>query len=235
MNDLPAFDGFPRECVKFLLDLKANNNKAWFEAHRREYEEYVLSPAQAFVVHMGEKLKAISPNIHADPRVDKSIFRIYRDIRFSKDKSPFKTSLAMWFWEGSGARMDCSGYYFHLEPPHLLLGMGIYMFSDALLRAYRDSVVDPEYGPDLTEAIHHVALIGAYQIGGKHYKKVPPGYDPAHPNVELLLYNGLTAGIETEIPEELYSLEILDICYHKYEDMSPLHKWLLGLTERVAG
>ena len=233
MIDLPIFDGFPRECVKFLIDLKANNSKPWFEAHKQEFEEYVLAPAQAFVLAMGEKLKAIAPNIHADPRTDKSIFRIYRDVRFSKDKSPFKTSLAMWFWEGNRKRMECSGYYFHLEPPTLLLGTGIYMFPDALLRAYRDSVVDPDYGQDLVEALRLLREKGAYHIGEKHYKKVPPGYDPAHPNAELLLYNGMTAGVETEIPAGFYSAAILDTCFRRYEEMSPLEKWLVELTERA--
>jgi uncharacterized protein (TIGR02453 family) len=232
--DFPIFNGFPRECVKFLIDLKENNNKPWFETHRQEYEEYVLTPAQAFVLNMGEKLKTIAPNIHADPRIDKSIFRIYRDVRFSKDKSPFKTSLAMWFWEGNRARMECSGYYIHLEPPTFLLGTGIYMFPDNLLRAYRDSVVEPDYGQDLVEALHLIAQKGPYSIGGKHYKKVPPGYDPAHRNAELLLYNGMTAGVETAIPDEFYTAEILDVCLRRFEDMSPLEKWLVELTERAA-
>ena len=87
MADNNNFRGFPKECVQFFTELEKNNNKHWFETHRKDYEEYVLNPARQFVLTMGERLKKISPGIVADPRIDKSIFRIYRDTRFSKNKS----------------------------------------------------------------------------------------------------------------------------------------------------
>jgi uncharacterized protein (TIGR02453 family) len=191
-----------------------------------------LEPAQDFIVEMGTRLKQLSPGIHADPRVNMSIFRIFRDIRFSKDKTPYKTHLGIWMWEGGGAKFESSGYYFHLEPPNILLGVGIHMFSKDLLKAYREAVVDPVAGPALVDAAKQVSESGDYKLGGEHYKRVPRGYDAEHPNAELLRYNGLTAGEEVPIPEEFYSEALLDYCYKRYADMYPIQHWLFELTEK---
>jgi uncharacterized protein (TIGR02453 family) len=230
---MPEFDGFPRGSITFINSLRQNNNKPWFESHRNEFEQFLLEPAREFVVAMGERLRQISPGIHAIPQVDRSIFRIHRDIRFSKDKSPYKAHMGIWFWEGDRPKMECSGYYLHLEPPNLMLGVGIHMFPDSLLKPFRDSVVDPFHGPALVEAVHRVASQGSYQLGGKHYKRVPRGYDPEHANAEFLLFNGLTTGVEVGLPEEFFSNQILDYCFDKFSDMAPIHRWLLALTQRA--
>ena len=83
MNTSP-FTGFPKETLQFFTDLAANNNKPWFDAHKPDYQNYVLAPARGLVVALGARLQDLSPNVVADPRVNKSNFRIYRDIRFSK-------------------------------------------------------------------------------------------------------------------------------------------------------
>ena len=82
---MSGFNGFPPEAVTFFKELRENNNKTWFEVHNPDFQQFVLEPAQDFILEMGSKLKKLSPGIHAEPRVNKSIFRIYRDIRFSKD------------------------------------------------------------------------------------------------------------------------------------------------------
>ncbi|HOT45925.1 MAG TPA: DUF2461 domain-containing protein [Spirochaetota bacterium] len=228
------FSGFPRECLAFYRDLAKNNAKQWFEQHRNEYEENVMVPARQFVTAMGEALSRRSPGIHADPRTDKSIFRIYRDVRFSRDKRPFKTNLALWFWEGRGPRMECSGYYFHLEPKTLMLGAGIYMFPKHMVKEYRDSVVHRTYGPGLDRAVKKVLEKGPYGLGGAFFKKVPRGYPADHANAEYLLYNGLWAGIEMPVPKELFSPELVPFCRRHYGNMAPVHEWLLNLTGRVS-
>ena len=232
MSGTSAFSGFSKDTLNFYNQLKENNNKTWFEEHRSDYETYVMTPTREFVVAMGEHLEKLSPGILADPRVNKSIFRINRDTRFSKDKTPYKTNLAMWWWQGDGPRMECSGYYFHLEPSSLLLGVGIHTFPKGILQAYRDSVVDPVHGSELKQAIQEVTKQDKYSVGGKHYKRVPRGYDPDHENAELLLYNGITVGDETSIPQAFYSEDLLDYCFEVYQDLNPIHKWLYELTER---
>ncbi len=141
MTDNFPFGGFPGDCVKFLQNLSQNNTKHWFQQHKDDYKDNVLAPAQDFVVALGERLRKISPRVVAVPRVDRSIFRIYRDTRFTRDKSPFKTHLAIWLWEGDWPKNDNSGFYFHLEPPSLMLGVGIYIFPKPLLEEFRESVV----------------------------------------------------------------------------------------------
>ena len=140
------FAGFDKKTARFFNQLGKNNDKAWFDRHRPDYDNHVMAPARDFVVAMGEKLRAKFKGIQAEPKVNKSIFRINRDTRFSKDKSPYKTHLGLWMWEGDAPRMECSGFYFHFEPPNLLLGVGIYRFSKPLLEAYRHSVDDPKTG-----------------------------------------------------------------------------------------
>ena len=233
MSTTSDFNGFSKETVDFFTQLKENNNKAWFDFHKSEYDTFVMSPVRDFVVAMGEKLEQISPGIHADPRVNKSIFRIYRDTRFSKDKTPYKSHLAMWWWEGDGQRMECSGYYFHLEPPNLMLGIGVYMFPKGMIQTYRDSVVDPVYGAALKDVIYEVSRSEKYSLGGKHYKRVPRGYDPEHENANLLLYNGLHVGHETSIPDAFFSADLVEYCFLVYQDLYPVHKWLAEMIERT--
>lgn len=231
MKDNPSFTGFPKVGVQFLKDLSKNNDKVWFNRNKETFTTQLLQPAQVFVVVMGKTLEKIARDIHADPRTDKSIFRIYRDTRFSADKSPFKTHLGIFWWEGDRPKMECPGFYFHLEPPNLFLGCGLYMFSKPLLKTYRESVVDKKSGAALVSAIKAVSK--KTKIGGKHYKQTPRGFDSDHPNAEYLLYNGLHVMTETKIPKELFSEDLVDYCFKLYKDMQPLHKWLVEMTKRA--
>ncbi|MGC8602111.1 MAG: DUF2461 domain-containing protein [Desulfomonilaceae bacterium] len=233
MNDQSCFKGFPVECVKFYNDLRKNNTKKWFDEHKTEFENYVMEPARDFVMEMGMILKKISPAIIADTRYSKSIFRPFRDIRFSKDKKPYKTHLGIFFWEGRLAKMDCPGYYFHLEPPMLMIAAGNHCFSKSMLDLYRKAVVDPKFGKALSRAAKDVKSKGDYHLGEKQYKQVPRGYDKNHENAEFLLFGGLTAWTEIMIPDEFYSYDIVSYCFNKFKDLSPIHKWLVKMIERI--
>ena len=220
------FNGFPKETVQFLGDLSINNNKPWFDAHKVVYQNYVLEPARECVLALGDRLQEISPNVDADPRVNKSIFRIYRDIRFSKDKTPYKTNLALWFPVGEGVeKFDKPGYYMSLEPGSLMLGVGIHRFSKPLLKKFRDAVIDPSLGVKLAKVSAQLGKKG-YKLGEKTYKRTPRGYDPEHPMAEFLLFGGLTTGIETEIPKALYTPEYIDYCFGVFSDLVPVIHWI---------
>jgi uncharacterized protein (TIGR02453 family) len=227
------FEGFKKEGIQFLEKLKDNNNKEWFNSNKHIFENELLDPARSFVMLMGEKLQKWAPEINADPRRDKSIFRIYRDTRFSKDKSPYKTHLGIFFWEGHLPKMECSGLYFHLEPPNLGLFAGMHQFSPGLLKVYRDAVIDPAAGKELETSLEKIKRAGSYDTGGLHYKRVPKGYNPAHPRAELLRYNGLWAGNSIPIPSELYSEKIIDFCVSRFVDMLPVHQWLVALITNL--
>jgi uncharacterized protein (TIGR02453 family) len=227
------FNGFPKEVLTFYRELIHHNDRNWFDEHKKDYKEYVIAPAQQFVMAMGERLRVLSTGIVADTRTNGagSIFRIYRDTRFSPDKSPYKTFLGIFFWEGSRKKVENSGYYFQLEPNKLMLAAGIHIFPKPLLKTYRDAVVHPKQGLRLLEAVESVIALEEYQIGGRHYKRIPSGYDGEHKNAEYLRYNGMHAYVEGDIPEELHSEAILDYCFKRFQDMSPIHKWLVNIME----
>ena len=231
MAEASKFQGFSRGTVKFFEGLGRNNRKAWFEEHKAQYENEVLTPSREFVGALGQGLKKLAPLVNADPRVNKSLFRIYRDVRFSPDKSPYKTHLGLWFWEGPGPRMECSGFYFHLEPPNLMLAVGMHIFPPHLLAPYRRAVADPKLGAALARAVKKVRAAG-YEVGGVKYKRVPRGYDPEHPRGELLKHDGLWAAYEAPAPPEFFTGELPGWCLPHYRAMLPLHQWLLELTVR---
>jgi uncharacterized protein (TIGR02453 family) len=229
------FNGFPESLSSFFEDLRLNNDREWFEANRARYDRDVLEPSKAFVVTMGQALRVFAPDVHAEPKVNRSLFRIHRDVRFSPDKSPYKTNMGVWFWEGEGKRMECSGFYLHVEPPTLMLGVGIYQFPKPLLDAWRESVIHPKLGPALVEAIAQVEAIrpGAYKMGGQTYKRIPRDYDPDHDLADLLLFSGLYAGLEVPTPESFASPGFIDFCADHYRAMLPVHRWLKDMTARV--
>ncbi len=227
MSNQVVFDGFFKDTVSFFNRLKKHNEKEWFQSHRGDYESYVLTPARSFVAAMGERLTEISPDIKAVPKINKSLFRINRDTRFSPDKSPYKTHMGIFFWEGVRPRMECSGFYCHLEPPNLMIGAGIYMFPKTGLFRFRKAVVDPESGESLSQALTSISRLKGYEIGGRHYKRVPSGFDSNHPHSDLLLHNGLYAGKTIPIPDEFYTAELINFCWKNFIALAPLHMWLV--------
>jgi uncharacterized protein (TIGR02453 family) len=233
MSPQLKFEGFSKQTVKFFKDLKHNNSKAWFEKNRGIYDNQVMLESQLFIAEMGQKLQKIAPDIVAIPKTDKSIFRIYRDVRFSKDKSPYKTHLGILLWEGPFRKLENPGFYFHLEPDKLFLGSGIYMIPKNLMQIYRESVVHQEYGESFIRAIKKVQKKPEYKIGWKQYKKTPRGFDENQKNAEYLLYGGIGFEYEEKLSDVIYTTEILDYVYEKYKDMLPIHKWLKEMVERA--
>ena len=232
MADGPSFEGFPEAGLEFLEGLAANNNRDWFEAHRDEYAASLLGPAQLFVAALGERMLTFAAGLTYDTGTSGSgsILRIYRDIRFSKDKRPYHTHLRIVFWEGPWKKMENPSFFIGVTPDHAGLYSGVHAFNKPQLAAYRNAVDDEARGVQLSEAISQVRAARGYEIGGEHYKRVPRGYDPEHENACLLLHNGLYAGMEAGIPTEMHSADFLDYCLFRMKDMAPLHEWLAGLT-----
>jgi uncharacterized protein (TIGR02453 family) len=228
-----SFPGFPKECLTFFEQLGRHNDRDWFEEHRGDYEKHVLEPAAGFIAAMGEKLKAIAPRIIADPRINKSIFRLYRDTRFSKDKTPYKTHLGIYMWEGEDKKLECPGFYFHLEPGHVLIGGGIYILTKPLLEIYRQSVVHERHGPELEKILDLAQKDFPNNLENEKYKKVPRGFTPDHPRAELLKFKGMTIGEQTPVSKVFFSEKCVDYVYRRFEKMAALHNWLLAMTKRM--
>jgi len=217
---------FPKSAAAFLAKLSKNNNKEWFDAHREEFETHLFIPAQMFVNELGERLKSISPGIIAIPKTDKSIFRLHRDVRFSKDKSPYKTNMGILLWEGEGKKMECSGYYFHIEPKSFFLGTGMYIFTDPQIKKFREIVSNEKKAEELKSIMQKIEKKG-YTFGGKTLKKTPRDYDKEYPFADLYLYTGLYCGYESKNMNEVFEDDLTEFCFGKFKNHLPLHNWLV--------
>ncbi len=221
------FKGFPKELPKFLSQLQKNNTVAWFSARKEDYDTIVKHPSEEFVSSMGEELKIFCPGINAIPKVNKSLFRINRDIRFSTDKSPYKTNLGILFWEGPGKRMESSGFYFHLEGDMMMLGCGLYIFPKPIIQKFRETVMDKKKGKELQKIIETLVSNG-YGMGTKYYKKIPKEFSPSTEfEKEYLLYSGLSTYMEFPISDILFSPGIIDFTRNHFEKMNPLQRWIV--------
>ncbi|MEE9165543.1 MAG: DUF2461 domain-containing protein [Nitrospinota bacterium] len=220
------FNGFTKKTITFLRGLEKNNSKEWFDENRDLYDDHLMMPATLYVKEMGEKLKTISPGIVADPRRDKSIFRLNRDVRFGANKKPYKTHLGIYFWDGKGKKLENPGFYFQLDKSKIMFGVGMHIFPREMLNPYRDAVTDPEMGGELKKIITKISKNTGYKHGWTKYKKVPKGYDPDHPNKDYLLYGGIGFMYEEKNPKALFDKKFIDYSFKIFNDMSPLHKWL---------
>ncbi|GAB4108167.1 MAG: DUF2461 domain-containing protein [Acidobacteriota bacterium] len=173
------------ELFRFLRDLRANNRREWFEAHRDRYEQHVREPLLQFVREFEFRLGGISTQFVADARrTGGSLFRIYRDVRFSRDKSPYKTHAALQFRHRQGKNVHAPGFYLHLEPDQCFAGIGIWRPDRPALNRIRAALLQrPQQWLD---AIGDPDFRRVYQLGGDSLKRPPQGIDPNHPLIEDL-------------------------------------------------
>ena len=174
---------FSRETFRFLADLKKNNNTPWFDANKPRYEQHVKAPALQFIRDAGPVLAKISDQIVADPRpVGGSLFRIYRDTRFSQDKTPYKTHVGIHFTHRqSKGDAHAPGYYVHIEPGDSGVYAGVWHPEAEMLKRIRDRIVDKPQDWKKVRA----ASVGMW-TEGESLKRPPAGYPPDHPFVEDL-------------------------------------------------
>jgi uncharacterized protein (TIGR02453 family) len=178
---MPAMPHFTPAIFKFLGDLAKNNNRDWFKANKARYEECLLRPALTFIGDFGPHLAKISKHFVADPRpVGGSLFRIYRDTRFAKDKSPYKTHVGIHFRHASGKDAHAPGFYFHIAPDESFLAMGLWVPETDVAHSIRSAIVDDPKGWKRAVSDKSLAL------GGERLARPPRGFDKDHPLVEDL-------------------------------------------------
>lgn len=217
---------FPKETFTFLKGIAANNEKAWFESHRDLYEAGYVAPAKAFVEAIGPKLRKLSPEVKFEPKINGSLSRINRDIRFSKDKRPYKDHLDLYFWHGDRKRWDSPGFWFRLTAKTAYVGAGMFGFMPDQLESFRQSVIHPRSGKALLAAVAAVRKKGDYEIGGKSRKLMPRGYDADPDRRDYLLHEGLYAGTEFDASAALEP-GFMDLCLKHFANTWPIGKWLL--------
>ena len=234
MDEVKAFDGFPEEGFNFFRELAVNNNREWFKQHKQEYIDFLQTPALSLVVELGERLKSDFPRIAYDLRTNGagSIMRIYRDIRFSKDKTPYKTHIGINFWEGP-QKKGSPGFHFFMDTEGAAFYGGYHVFPKEYLTAYRDSVASERSGENLRKALDKMVKNKGFEFGGEQLKRVPPGYDKESLRGDLLRYKGLYASSPQIGAEELGSPDLVDSCFERCVNMSPLHHWLVKVAKRA--
>jgi uncharacterized protein (TIGR02453 family) len=214
---------FPAETLPFLRDLRAHNDKAWFDANRDRYEAGYVEPAKALVEAIAPALDELVPGIVTEPRVNGSIFRINRDTRFSKDKTPYKDHLDLWFWEGD-RKTATSGLFLRIAPDAVTVGAGAHGFDRDRLARFRTAVTVPDTGGQLTSIVAALDRAG-HDVGGAAYARTPRGFTPTPDQDRLLRHNALH--VHAELPADLVlDPELTATLLRHWRAFVPLHRWL---------
>ncbi len=180
----PVAPRFSPALFSFLRGLAADNDKAWFEEHRSEYDANVKEPALDFIEAFRPRLHSISPHFEANARVNGgSLFRIHRDTRFSKDKTPYKTNTGMHFRHERAKDVHSPGFYLHLEPRNCFMGVGIYKPETKVAYTIREMIAAE---PDRWQAITGGDFADTFALMGDSLKRPPKGFDPDHPLIDDL-------------------------------------------------
>jgi len=200
-----AFTGIPIAALDFYEDLEADNSKAFWTAHKPVYDEAVRAPLEALGAALAEEFGA--------PKV----FRPYRDVRFAKDKTPYKTNQGVYFADSSR--------YLHITAAGLFVAGGDWDTSSPQVARLREAVADDVSGPRLEQAIAAVTKAG-FEIGGDRLSRVPTGYDKEHPRGELLKHKSLTGHAELGAPAWLSTKRAVTEVTKRFRALAPLVDWL---------
>lgn len=248
---MAQFSGFPAEGFQFLRELGENNNKPWFEANKDRYRDSVQTPAIALVEELGSCLAAEFPPVSYDTRTNGgSLMRIYRDTRFSADKRPYKTTVAMMFVPPGSKKMAAPGFGLQITPEYAELVAGQFAFQPEQLERYRQAVLADGPGRALEEAAAAVRAAGDapaaggapggaatsseeapnYPLGEPDLKGVPRGFDADHPRARWLRYKGLPVFAPTIPPEVVSSPALVETVMGHFRAMAPIWRWLMEYT-----
>jgi uncharacterized protein (TIGR02453 family) len=220
-EDVSAEARFTPDFFRFLKELAKNNNREWFTANKSRYETAVRDPSFAFVRAVGPKLGNLSRQLVADPRpVGGSVMRIYRDIRFSRDKSPYRTTVGIHFSHAAvGSEEEhLPGFFLHLAPADSWVYAGMWMPEPKRLQQIRKALVDQSAEWKRVKA-------AVPEIEGESLKRPPPGFDPGHPLIEDLKRKGFTSGLsipDSTVTSGDFPNRFISLC----RSLNPLNRFL---------
>jgi uncharacterized protein (TIGR02453 family) len=224
---MSEFRGFKREAIQFLADLAANNDRAWFQPRKADYERLLKEPMEQLCVALSERFEARGVPLQADPRT--SVFRIYRDTRFSKDKSPYKTHIAASFpLKGAKKRAHGDGAYFHFQPGEMFMGGGMWRADKPRLDAFRAAVLKK---PDkVRAAFEDPAFVKVFKEvkTDEALRRVPPGYPADHPMADMFRWKDVIFGKRLSDAQVL-SAKLPDTLADSYAAALPVLRFLATL------
>ena len=219
-----GFPGFPPQAMPFLADLRDNNERDWFTAHRQIYDQAIRGPGEALLACLEPALASLTGGA-----VSGKIFRVHRDVRFSKDKRPYNAYLHIAFPARGGPREAVAcGYFFGLEPAGVRLGAGGFDFAGPVLDAYRAAVADPEKGSALEKLLAKLSKAGL-RVEGAELKRTPQPYAQDHPRAALLRRKGLHVWRDISDPEVIGGEALFEETLATFKTLAPLVKWLSDL------
>jgi uncharacterized protein (TIGR02453 family) len=219
------FAGFSRDAIQFLVDLAMHNERTWFQPRKNDYERLLKEPLETLCLALGERFQNRGMPFRADPA--RSPFRIYRDVRFSADKTPYKTHISAsfpWTGEGSGG----VGAYFHFQPGEMFAGGGMWHPEPAQLAAWRKAV--DENLASVKAVLDHPDFVSTFgQVSGDSLKRVPTGFAQDHPGAGLLKLKDVTFGRRLA-DDDVLSADLPDVLTTTFAASVPL----LGLLARLS-
>lgn len=216
------FRGFPPEALQFLRRLKRNNNREWFLKNKETYEQKVKAPMVELVLALGREMQPIAPEMSWDPK--RAIFRIYRDVRFSADKTPYKTHIAAVFHFHRLEKLNGAGLYFHVSPSELEIAGGVYKPGSEELLAIRQHIAaNHKRFRSIIEAPQFRKLFD--ELWGEQLTRPPKGFAKDHPAIDLLRYKHFLADV-TKPPDLAESPKLLPTLVTLFRAMMPMVRFL---------
>lgn len=203
-----TFEGFPEAALDFYDDLEIDNSKVFWEAHKETYRTAVAGPIQALTDDLAEEFGQAK------------IFRPYRDVRFAKDKTPYKTHQGAFVGVA-----PATGYYIQIGAPGVRVGAGFYDASAERLAAIRAAIDHRHHGPELEKIVAKLRKAG-WEIGGTTLETSPRGWDADHPRIELLRHKSLTAMRDYGFDEIIHTPELVDRIRNHWRATTPLVDWV---------
>lgn len=222
-----SFQGFTKDTIRFLFELGYHNNREWFQDHKKQYQDHVLKPFQDLVRDLGEKMLAIDPEFEITPAVDKTISRIYRDTRFSKDKTPYRNNVWISFKRKSVDWKEKPVYFFELYPDYYHFGMGFFIYTPAVRERLRKQVLSD--GETFLSMVSKIGKKSGIALAGDKFKRVkdkeaPPELREWYERKDLYLYN------RKELNDVLFSGRIVNSLFKDFLEMKPLYDYLWNVV-----
>jgi len=220
-----AFEGFSAGTLEFMRDLAEHNDRSWFAENRERYERDLLGPEREFVDAIGEAFSAVDPRVQAVPAIDRSIFRINRDTRFSRDKSPYKDYSDLFFWIGAD-RKSAPGYFMRIVPEAVWIGCGQHSLGPEQLARLRAAIVAPASGVEFERLLGDLAADG-YEFAEPSLARVPAGFSKDAPRAELLRLTAVHAvRVYSPPPAEFFGPAFVDWSMEHFARVRALTDWL---------
>ena len=220
-----SFKGFPKDFFVFFKEIKANNERPWFEENKERYKASVVSPMSDFIEAMAPRLAKISKNFVADPRPNGgSMFRIYRDVRFAKDKRPYKEHAACHFRHASAKNVHAPGFYMHFAPDEVRFGGGMWMLEPEPLSQVRTAIASDAKA--WKKVVDDKGFKAAFDgIHGDALSRPPRGFDPEHPYIDDIKRKSYFAMSEASV-KDAQTPAIVDRVEASFKAAKPLMQFL---------